>query len=321
MRVVVVGGTGHIGTYLVPGLVKAGHEVVVLTRGKRQPYREDAAWTKVQTVVCDRAAEDKAGTFARRMRGYEAGAVIDLVCYKLESARALAEALRGTETHLLHCGTIWIYGPTEAAPTPEDFPRRPFGEYGIQKAAIEAYLSDETKAGRARATCVHPGHISGPGWPPINPAGHLDLAVWEKLAAGEELLLPDMGLGMLHHVHAEDVAGVFLAALAKPHASIGQSFHAVSPGALTLRGFAQAVAGWFGREAKLSYLPWDQWAARVSAKDAEITRDHVAHSPCAGMDRARRLLSFEPRHTSLATVREALAWLIANGKVKAPRLD
>ncbi len=29
MRVVVVGGTGRIGTYLVPSLVKAGHDTVL----------------------------------------------------------------------------------------------------------------------------------------------------------------------------------------------------------------------------------------------------------------------------------------------------
>ena len=37
MRVVVIGGTGHIGTYLVPRLVESGYEVLSLSRGKRQP--------------------------------------------------------------------------------------------------------------------------------------------------------------------------------------------------------------------------------------------------------------------------------------------
>jgi uncharacterized protein YbjT (DUF2867 family) len=39
VRVVVIGGTGHIGSYLTPRLVAAGHDVVVLSRGERQPYR------------------------------------------------------------------------------------------------------------------------------------------------------------------------------------------------------------------------------------------------------------------------------------------
>ncbi len=37
-RIVVIGATGHVGTYLVPRLVRAGHEVVALSRGTRDPY-------------------------------------------------------------------------------------------------------------------------------------------------------------------------------------------------------------------------------------------------------------------------------------------
>ena len=37
MRVVVIGGSGHIGTYLVPMLVERGHEVINVTRGERAP--------------------------------------------------------------------------------------------------------------------------------------------------------------------------------------------------------------------------------------------------------------------------------------------
>ena len=32
-RVVVIGATGHVGTYLVPRLVRAGHEVIAMSRG------------------------------------------------------------------------------------------------------------------------------------------------------------------------------------------------------------------------------------------------------------------------------------------------
>ena len=33
MRVVIIGGSGHVGTYLVPRLVEAGHKVINLSRG------------------------------------------------------------------------------------------------------------------------------------------------------------------------------------------------------------------------------------------------------------------------------------------------
>jgi len=63
---------------------------------------------------------------------------------------------------------------------------------------------------------LHPGHISGPGWPVITPAGNLDPGVWTRLATGRPLALPDHGLGVLHHVHADDMAQAFERALFAP---------------------------------------------------------------------------------------------------------
>src|ERR1051325_10177079 len=106
MRIAVIGGSGHIGTFLVPRLVRAGHEVVNVSRGQRSSYVEDAAWREVRHVSADREAEDRDGVFAERIAGMEADAVVDLICFTVESARALVERLRGVTGHLLHCGSI-----------------------------------------------------------------------------------------------------------------------------------------------------------------------------------------------------------------------
>jgi nucleoside-diphosphate-sugar epimerase len=50
-------------------------------------------------------------------------------------------------------------------------------------------------------------------------------------------------------VHADDVAQVFAEAIASREAALGESFHAVSPAALTLRDYAEAMARWFGKAA------------------------------------------------------------------------
>ena len=102
----------------------------------------------------------------------------------------------------------------------------------------------------------------------------------------------------------------------KPSSFRAESFHAVSDGALTLRGYAEAVAGWFGREAKLKFLPYDQWAAGVDSKLAEMTLDHIAHSPHCSIEKAKRLIDYRPRYTPLEAVRESLQWLIDHGQVK-----
>lgn len=318
MRIVVIGGAGHVGTYMIPRLVEAGHEVIVITRGQRQPYRPHAAWRRVEMVTADRVAEDAAGTFGRRIADLRPDVVVDMICFRPESARQLVEALRGRVQHFLHCGTIWVHGPTVQAPTAETQPRRPFGEYGIQKAAIEAYLLDEARRGNFPATCLHPGHIVGPGWAPLNPAGHFNPQVFTTLARGETLALPNLGMETVHHVHADDVAQAFCQAIAHWSTSVGESFHVVSPAAVTLRGYAEAAAGWFGQEAQLRFLPWEAWRQTVSEEEARATWDHIAHSPNCSIAKAQRLIGYAPRYSSLQGVREAVDWLVAQGVIAAP---
>ncbi len=120
MRVVIIGGSGHIGSYLTPKLVQAGHSVTCVSRGLRQPYVASKAWEEVRTAALDRDAEEAAGTFGGKIAEMSPDWVIDLTAYTLGSARQLVEALRGRVQHFLHCGTIWVHGPTVEAPVTEE---------------------------------------------------------------------------------------------------------------------------------------------------------------------------------------------------------
>ena len=315
-RVIVIGATGHVGTYLVPRLVEAGHEVIAVSRGQAEPYRSHRAWKSVEPRQMDREALEKAGTFGKEILALKGEIVIDMICFTPESAARLIEALSGHVGHFLHTGTIWTHGVAAIVPTPEEAPKKPFGEYGLRKAAIETYLLERSRLERFPVTLIHPGHIVGPGWNPLNPAGHFNPEVFSTLARGETLALPNFGLETVHHVHADDVAGLFMSAIANWNASVGESFHAVSEKALTLRGYAEAMAAWFGKEPKLEFLPYDRWAETQAPDEAHATLEHIARSPNCSMEKAKRLLGFTPRYTSLQAVQEAVEWLIANGRVK-----
>src|SRR5215207_8689129 len=317
MRVVVIGGSGHVGTFLVPRLIVAEHEVVSISRGKREPYQFHPAWQSVEQLTLDREAEEAEGTFGERVLALEPDVVVDMICFTLASARRLVEALRGRIQHFLHCGTIWVHGHSTQVPTTEDQARRPFGEYGVQKAGIEAYLLGEARRHGFPATVLHPGHIVGPGWTPVNPAGNFDLRAFELLARGEELVLPNLGMETVHHVHADDVAQAFMGALDNWNVAVGEAFHVVSPAALTLRGYAEAVAGWFGKPPNLAFAPWEEWRSSVSEEEAQGTWDHIAHSPNCSIAKARRLLDYQPRYSSLQAVKESLKWLVEHGEIQA----
>ena len=315
MRIAVIGGTGHIGTFLVPKLVMAGHDVTVVTRRKSTPYIDNPSWKFVKQVTIDRSESDKNNDFGIQILKLNPEVVIDLICFTAESAKALAETLHGKIQHFLHCGTIWVHGYSEHVPTDENQFRKPFGDYGIRKAAIESYLLAFSRQSGFPVTILHPGHIVGPGWIPLNPAGNFNPEVFRKIAAGEEIVLPNLGMETVHHVHADDVAQSFVNAINNRNNSIGECFHIVSPQALTLRGYVSAMAKWFGKEAEVKFLPWNEWKKTVSEKDADATWDHIAHSPNCSIEKAKKLLNYQPRYTSLQAVQESVRYLLEHHQI------
>ncbi len=313
MRVAVIGATGHIGSYLVPMLVSAGHEVLALSRGRQQPYLDAPEW--------DEGQPHHRRPRSRGPRRY-ASAAASRSCPRTRSSTWCASPPSppgswwtrwlGSDTYLLHCGTVWVHGTAATVPVREDEARNVFGAYGTGKAAIERMLLEQAHDG-VPATVLHPGHISGPGWNLINPAGNLDLEVWRRLATGEEVALPHFGLETLHHVHASDVAQAFALALEHRDAAVGESFHVVSEAALTLRGYAEAAAGWFGQEPNLAFVSWEEFRESAGPEHAQATWEHIARSPSMSIEKARTRLGYQPRHTSLSTALEAVRRLALDG--------
>lgn len=315
MRVVVIGGSGHIGTFLIPRLVRAGHDVINVSRGQRSSYVDDPAWQRVGHVTADRSA---AG-FPDQVAELRADVVADLICFDLDSAKALVERLRGTIGHLLHCGSIWRCGPSRRAPITEADRTPPTGEYGIAKAAIADLLKAETRAGGLVTTTLHPGHIVGPGWHPIGPLGNLDPGVWRTLSAGEPLDVPGIGAEFMHHVHADDVAQAFESAITHRDAAAGEDFHIVAPSALNVRGYAEIAAGWFGQTAELNPVTWAEFRDRTDPEAAETSWEHLVRSHCFSIEKARTLLGYTPRHQPEEAILEAVRWLIDHGQLDVAR--
>jgi nucleoside-diphosphate-sugar epimerase len=307
MRVIVIGATGHIGSYLVPRLVTAGFDVIAVSRQQQNAYLDDSAWQSVRSVCLDRDALEREGRFGEEIAKLDGDIIIDLICFTPDSARALVSAVGNDIHQLLHCGTIWVYGASRLVPTSEEQPRQPLGDYGRDKAAIEAWLLNEARESALPVTVLHPGHIVGPGWTPLNPAGNFNLQVFDDIAAGKEILLPNMGMETLHHVHADDVAQAFVLAIKHRENAIGESFNVVSDAALTLNGYCEALGQWLGKPSNIRHLPLDQWRIEVSLEDYEASIEHLSHGSHCSNAKARKLLSFTPRFSAIEGIQDSLA--------------
>jgi nucleoside-diphosphate-sugar epimerase len=281
------------------------------------------AWTQVEQVVVDRAELDAAGTFADLVVDLDPDVVIDLVCFTIDSARSLVEGLRNRVGHLIHCGSIWKHGLSAKVPISETDQSAPVGEYGTQKAAIAKLLRDETGRGGLPTTSIHPGHISGPGWPVINPVGNTDPSVWQRLAAGADLTIPGLGSELMAHVHADDVAQAFALAVENLGRVSGEEFYITAASALTVRGYARTAARWFGQEVSLRSVSWDEFRATTTTDYCQASWDHLVRSHHMSVAKAERILGYRPAYTPEEAARQAVASLIADGslRVENPMLN
>lgn len=311
-RAVVIGGKGKVGTYLVPMLVEDGFEVINVSRGASKPFISHGCWDKVKQVDLDRNDPE----FPQKVAALKPDILVDKICFKESDLSALIAGLEGQVEHYLVTGSVWCHGTGSVVPNTEEDDLNPFGEYGIEKLEMTRTLKRKYALSHFPGTIIHPGHIVGPGHPPVNPQGNHNPKVFEALIHSEPVTIPNFGMETLHHVHARDVAGLFRAAIRGGSPSYGQSFHAVSAGAVTLRGFAKEVASWYGKEANLVFKPFDEFRKDVAEADANDTYEHIVRSPNHSMEKAKRLLGFAPSYSSFESVRESLEWMIKHGVVE-----
>lgn len=270
-------------------------------------------------ITADRELEDKSGIFAQRIKNLHPDAVIDNICFTQESAEHLSQALLGNIQHLIVTGTIWVHGYSETIPTLESAKRRPFGTYGINKNKIEEYLLESFHRHKLPVTILHPGHIVGMGWPCLNPQGNFNLEVFQIILEGKPLVLPNLGLESVHHVHADDLAQSYQKAIENPSQSIGESFHVVSPQALTLRFYAESAYRWFGHQPNLEFVPLSNLSNRINPDDFHQITEHVLRSPCMSIEKARSKLDYRPRYSSLEACHESVQWMIDNHRLIIPK--
>lgn len=307
MKVVVLGGTGHMGTFLVPMLVKANYEVISVTRSKSKPYIEDDVWTQVKSVFMDRT---KDVDFLKKIVAMKPDIIIDLINFRIEDTKAIVETFKDSElSHYLFCSSIWAHGRAEILPfNPDDLNKKPLDSYGKEKFKSELFLKKAYKEMGFPATIIMPGQISGPGWNIISPLGNANPNVFQKIANGEKIYLPNLGMETIHHVHGEDVAQMFLNAITHRKKSLGQSFHAVSGESITLYGYAKFVYEYFNQEMQIDFLPWEEWCKTIDTEeDVTSTYYHIARSGYFDLSKERELLEYNPKHSNIETIESAIS--------------
>jgi nucleoside-diphosphate-sugar epimerase len=245
MRVFVTGGTGHSGSYIVPELIDAGHEVTALARSDSAAAALSALGAKVRRGHLEdldgltEAAADSDGVIhvAHRQDLLPSGGIAAVAAAEVPIMLAYGEALAGTGRPLVVAGSIGSPGKL-GRPVTEDDPALPVGDE--HKGTLRARNVVETTVIGLAERGVRSSVVRLPtiAHSMTDRAGFLSMLIAlakERGFAG----YPGDGANLWNAVHVRDAASVFRRALETGPA--GKYWHAIGDGAIPFREIAEAI--------------------------------------------------------------------------------
>lgn len=299
MRVLVIGGTEFISVHVVRALLRDGHQVTVLNRGRR-PGRLPPG---VRTIVCDR--KDHAALRAG-LAGERTDALVDITYAPTtgEDVEALLDALDGRVGHALFVSTGRVHDHALPIPYHEDTPRTLYwGEYAKHKIAGEdAYMRRHRERGLG-VTIVRPTHVYGP----LNTRNN-ETFFFDRLVRGRPVLVPGAGGWLRQFGHVEDLADA-MARMLGARAAVGQAYNVTGEEAITQVGFVELIAEVIKRPLTLVHVPTPPGGKPVPFGQNLVYDCHAVYTTA----KLRAELGIRPRYTLAAGLAQTFEWYLREG--------
>ncbi len=292
MRVFVTGASGHIGSAVVPELVKAGHQVIGLARSEASASALKAAGAEVRRGDLDdleglRAAAKAADGVIHLafkhdlMFGGSADGFVQATAHDLRAVEAMSDGLAGSNKPFVGTsGTALLaFGQLQRTGTEDD------ALSGGGRAAAENYVLGLASRG-VRGSVIR-----------LSPTVHsaLDHTGFLPMLIGMARRNGFVGYGGEGNnrwpaVHTLDAARLYRLALEQ--APAGSRLHGVAEEGVPFRAIAEALARGLGLPTKS--LTADEAAAKLGP----LARFAQVDNPTSSA-KTRQLLDWTPRHADL----------------------
>jgi UDP-glucose 4-epimerase len=298
VRVLVAGGTEFISLHLVRALLRDGHQVAVLNRGRR-PGRLPAG---VPTLVADRKdhAALRAALAGERFEG-----LVDVTYAPTlgEDVEALLDAPAAVG-HVVFVSTGRVYDHACPIPFDEDTPRTLYwGEYARNKIAGEDVLLRRHRERGLPVTIVRPTHVYGP----LNTRNN-ETFFFDRLVRGRPVLVPDGGGWLRQFGHVEDLADAMAALLGAP-AAFGRAYNVTGEEVISQVGLVELIADVVKRPLTLVHAPTPPGGAPVAFGQNLVYDCHAVYTTT----RIRTELGVRPRYTLAAGLAQTFEWYLREG--------
>jgi nucleoside-diphosphate-sugar epimerase len=248
MRVLIVGGSGFVSGTLARRALAEGHDVWVVTRGKKAipagatPLRADRTDRQLFRDVVSRT-------------GLRWDLVVDSICYTPEDMRHNLLVFPGKASHFVFISSDFVYDPANRIfPQPEESEHYLSSGYGGDKRSCELELERNAPA-PLPWTIFRCCHIYGPGSRlGCLPAHTRDEELVARIRRGEPLRLVGGGHFLQQPLFVEDLAALILSAAGSTRAA-GQLYNAAGPEIVESRRYYEDIAAELGAQARFVELP------------------------------------------------------------------
>lgn len=304
MKIVIIGGTGHTGSWLTRMLVDAGHAVVSVSSGRTESHL-GALPRGCRQVVLKYEDASQDGSLRRLLQQEKAEALVDFLQGKTPAVyRACLEA--GVR-RLVVCGSVWMLGRPKVVPVPE-VPQTecPFASYRKRFMELNRALHAARKDGIA-FTAILPPNICGPGKVPLDGKGGRSMEVHRAHRRGELVTLPFPGTNLIGPCDAEDVAQGFFLALMKREAAAGEMFNMGSAYALTAEKFIQTYGQIHGVRIPIEYVSPRKFTEKILPEMG--ANFHFMEPMCPDIMKSSTILGYRPRYTPEESMERAARWM------------
>ena len=301
MRVFVTGGTGHIGSYVIPELIAAGHEVTGLARSEASATAVSTLGARVRRgdisdldgLKAAAAESDGVIHLAHRQDLLPSGGIDAVAAAELEIMLAYGDALAGTGKPLVASGSIGSPGwENLGRPATEEDRALAGGEQ--HKGTLRVRNVVETTVVGLAERGVRSSIVR---IPPIahstTDAGFLPLLIGLAKAKGV-IGYPGDGANVWPAVHARDLASLFRLALEKGPA--GKNWHGIEGEGIRFRDMAEAIGSRLGLPAVS--IPAD--VMMLPGYFGFLANLVTLHLPASNLI-TRKTLGWEPAQPSLLT--------------------
>ena len=273
MKILVIGGSGFIGPFIVRELVRQGHDVTVLHRGNAKFVHPES----VQRILSDRK---NMGSHRKKFERLAADAVIDVILSDERQAQSLMENFRGVTGRVVALSSQDVYraygvllgtepGPPQATPLTEESEVRtklhPYQPEQLRMAqAAFGWITDDydkipveqmiLSDARLPGTVLRLPMVFGPGDPL-----HRLYPTIKRIADGRaEILFEAKGGNLrLPRGYVENVAAAVALATTSPRAA-GRTYNIAMQEAFSEREWTEKIGQAMGWNGQVVSAPADQ---------------------------------------------------------------